>query len=124
MESVPKEEYGKIILRIGISLVFLWFGLNQIFDSESWTSYVPQFMDKFGIPPEIVILLNGILETAFGLLLLFGIFTRVASLILAIHLFFITLTLGYNEIAVRDLGLTFATLAVFFNGTDKFCIRK
>ena len=67
-------------------------------------------------------LINGIFETIFGFLLLIGLYTRTSSLFLAIHLLTITISLGYNDIAIRDLGLTIATFAIFIHGKDKWCL--
>jgi len=60
----------------------------------------------------------------FGVLLLLGIYTRIVSFFLAIHLFVISFSLGFNDLGVRDFGLAIATLVVFFNGVDDFCLDK
>lgn len=36
----PKQ-YAPIVLRIGISLVFLWFGIHQLISPETFLDYVP-----------------------------------------------------------------------------------
>ena len=95
--------------------MFLWFGINQIFDPIAFIGYVPDFISSV----YTAVLFNGIFELIFGLMLLFGYHTKIASLVLGIHLFTITLSLGYNEIAVRDLGLTLATFAIML-GEDKW----
>lgn len=132
------KEYAPIVLRIGISLVFLWFGLTQLINPESFFGYIPDwvtphdtmmihehpFQSAHNLPltPHIIIMGNGILETIFSLLLILGLLTRIASLILAIHLFTIMLGLGYNDIAVRDFGLIIAAIVVFLNGPDKLSL--
>ncbi|MDO8467918.1 MAG: DoxX family membrane protein [Nanoarchaeota archaeon] len=114
-------ENGKIVLRISLSLVFLWFGINQIYSPTSWTGFVPPFVSSI-ISPGTVVLMNGSLEIILGLFLISGLYVRFSSLVLAVHLFAIALPMGYNAIAIRDFGLAFATLAIFFNGADKFCL--
>jgi uncharacterized membrane protein YphA (DoxX/SURF4 family) len=116
------SEYSKIILRIGLSLVFLWFGFNQLIDGESWTVFVPEMALNFGLSASNLVFLNGMAEVIFGLLLILGLFTRVSSFILALHLFGISFGLGYNAIMIRDLGLAIATFVVFLNGRDKWCL--
>ncbi|MEK6895341.1 MAG: DoxX family protein [Nanoarchaeota archaeon] len=114
-------ENGKIVLRISLSLIFLWFGINQIYSPTNWTGFVPSFVSSI-ISPGTVVLMNGALEIILGLFLIFGLYVRFSSFILSIHLLGIALSMGYNAVAVRDLGLAFATLAIFFNGADKWCL--
>ena len=116
------KEYAPIVLRIGISLLFLWFGLNQIFDSSSWLGYFPQYAYALPIKPLTLILMNGIFETLLGVLLIIGLFTRVTSFILTLHLFVIAFGLGYDDIAIRDIALGIATFAIFLHGGDKWSL--
>jgi|TARA_B100001971_G_C17965513_1_gene419644 uncharacterized membrane protein YphA (DoxX/SURF4 family) len=104
------------VLRIGLALVVLWFGLNQIFDSASWMGYLPGFVFNLPISAELFVLLNGIAEVVLGGLLLVGLFTRLASGLLFLHLFGISVSLGYNDVMIRDLGLSIAMLSVFLRG--------
>ena len=116
------KKYSPIVLRISIALVFLWFGFNQLFYTESFFGYLPHWVSSFN--PSLFIILNGSLEVILGILLILGIFTRFSALILAIHLLGIMFSLGYNEIAVRDFGLALATFAIFLNGEDDWCLKK
>ena len=116
------KKYAPLIIRIGISLVFLWFGLNQIFNSNYFLGYLPDFAFELPIKPTMLVLMNGVFETIFAILLLLGFYTRITALLLAIHLAGITINLGFNEIGVRDFGLTLATFAVFLNGPDQCSI--
>lgn len=118
------EKYSKPILRVSISLVFLYFGYQQIVSPGAWSGYVPDFVLAFGLSAGNLVIFNALLEIALGLLLLIGLFTRPASLILAVNLFLIMFSLGFNEIGVRDFGLAFATLAIFLNGADDYCLDK
>ena len=118
------REYSPIILRIGLSLVFLWFGLTNIFNGKVLINYLPSFAYSLPIGPLTILLINGIFEVFFGFLLIAGLFTRITSLILTLHLLMIVSFLGYNDIAVRDFGLALATLSIFFHGPDKWCLDK
>ena len=117
------KKYAPVIVRIGISLVFLWFGANQLLYPANWIGWVPTFVSAI-VSAGKVVFLNGIFEVIFGLLLLFGIYTRLVSLLLALHLLSIALPVGINEIGVRDFGLFMATLSIFFNGADFLCLDK
>lgn len=115
------SQYSKILVRITISLVFLWFGINQIFLPDSFIGYLPNFILANDYAKTFVIF-NGVFELVLGTLLIIGLFTRITALILAFHLFIIAINLGYNDILVRDLGLAFVTLSIFVGGEDKWCI--
>ncbi|MAE13490.1 hypothetical protein CMO92_02910 [Candidatus Woesearchaeota archaeon] len=116
--------YAAPLLRIALSLVFLWFGLNQLLNGQAWLGWLPSWTVLLPISGETLLLFNGGLETLFGLFLLLGIFTRVSSLVLGLHLLVIAASLGYSDVMVRDLGLTLATLAVFLQGQDLFCLES
>src|SRR3989338_9601104 len=103
------SEYGKIILRISLSLVFLWFGINQVIDPGSWTGLVPSFFLAL-FSAKTVVLLNGSMEIIFGLMMISGTYLRFSSFVLGLHLFGIAFSLWYSAIAIRDFGLAFATI--------------
>lgn len=118
---MDSKDYAPIIVRISISLVFLWFGINQLISPEDFMRYLPNFLLILDYAKTIVIL-NGIFETILGTFLIFGKFIKPISLILGLHLFIITFNLGYNDIAVRDFGLSLITIAIFFGGADKWSL--
>ncbi len=113
--------YAPIVTRISISLVFLWFGINQIINYEKFISYLPDLLLLSSYTKELI-LFNGIFELIFGTLLIIGLFTRFVSFILSLHLLSIAISLGYNDIAIRDLGLTLVTFSIFLGGSDKWCL--
>ena len=114
-------EYSRILTRIAISIVFLWFGINQVINPDYFMGYLPSFI-LLSNYAKTFIYLNGIFEIIFGILLTIGLFTRTAALLLTIHLFGIIIGLGYNDIAVRDFGLMLVTFAIFLGGKDKWCL--
>ncbi len=115
------KEHSAILLRYSVALLFLWFGLNQLFNAGAWVAWLPPWVEQLPIEPLSFIYVNGILETVFGLCLALGLFTRFSALVLSLHLFGIAFSLGYNDIAVRDFGLALATMAVALHGSDKWC---
>ena len=78
----------------------------------------------FGITPNNLVMVNAFIELSLGTLLLVGLYTRIASLILAINLFVITSSFGFNDIGVRDFGLAVSTLVIFLNGIDEFGLDR
>jgi uncharacterized membrane protein YphA (DoxX/SURF4 family) len=115
---------AKPLLRIALSLVFLYFGFSQIISPDNWAGFVPNFLNGSIFSANNWVVFNGMLEITLGIFLLIGLYTRFASLILSIHLFFIAISIGFSPLGIRDFGLALATLAVFFNGTDVFCIES
>ena len=137
MDIQKSRETASIIIRIALSLVFLWFGINQLFNPSSFLGYLPSFMQQMHstmmgqmgmtfLPSYspfsvLAVRMNGIIEIIFGTLLILGIFTRAAAFILSLHLFGIALTLGYNDIMIRDIGLSIATFSICIAGPDRLC---
>ncbi len=113
---------GLLLARIGLALVFLYFGVSQLLNPAQFVGWLPAEASIVPLQPTTLIILNGGVEVLFGVLLLLGLFTRVSALILGLHLFAITLSIGYTEIGVRDFGLSIATLAfaLFQNSSFSF----
>lgn len=118
------KRIAPVVLRIGMSLVVLWFGYEQVTDVNSWLGFLPTWTADLPISQVDLIYLNGIFEIVFGLFLLAGFYTRFVALMLALHLLDITYTVGYSAIGVRDLGLGISTFAIFFLGSDSACIDR
>ncbi len=133
---VKAKPYTPIVVRISIALVFLWFGINQLLVPKDFMGYLPSWVIQdaagFGhyfhsiimllhLTPAMIIFFNGLLETVLGLLLLVGLFTRVSALLLGLHLLSIAFSLGYNDVAIRDLGLFLVSISVFLHGADLWC---
>ena len=113
--------YAPSVTRIAISLVFLWFGINQLFLPENFLGYLPKFLLELGFA-KTVVMFNGIGEIILAGCLLAGFLIRPVSLLLSIHLLSIIISLGYGDIAVRDFGLMIVTFAVFLGGADLWSI--
>ena len=56
------------VLRIGIALVFLWFGFQQILHTGAWVSMIPKsIIDISGLSATTLVHLNGAFEIVFGI---------------------------------------------------------
>lgn len=117
-----RKDSGTGVLRIGLALVFLWFGSNQLLFTKDWLVWLPPTAFHLPISAEALVMLNGSMEVALGLLLLLGLFTRVVALLLALHLLPIILTVGYNDVGVRDFGLMMAMFSVVISGPGRWCL--
>lgn len=111
---------GFEILRLALAGVFLWFGFSQLFNSLAWVGIVPDWaVNILHMPPAFIVLGNGLLEVVLGSLLALGILSRYVALVLALHLFVIAFEMGFSAIGIRDFGLSFAILAIFFIAPQK-----
>ncbi len=118
-EKIDKlKKYSPVVLRFGLAIVFLWFGFSQLKNPELWTGLLPGFLNA----SVSFIYLNAIFEIIFAFLLMVGLFTRIVSFILGLHLIGIIFSLGYGAVAVRDVGLAIATFSIFLHGADEFCL--
>ncbi len=125
MKFYSKPEFGISVLRIGLAIVYLWFGFAQIFDGASWVYLVPDWaVSLLHIPPAMIVLGNGIFEIVFGGLLALNIQTRISALLLALHLVPIASQLGLTETGIRDFGLIMATFALATLGNKNTEIPK
>ncbi len=119
------KKYSPLLLRVGISMVFLWFGFSQIKNPSNWTGMMPEYIQSaISLPPNTLIYINGAFEIMFAVLLLIGFFTRTASLLLTLHLFHIVTIVGYGAVGARDFALALATFSIFLRGRDEFCLDE
>lgn len=114
--SQPRIAY--LLLRLGMAAVYLYFGFSQVFAPSDWVGVVPSWATSLsGMTPQTIVLANGVMEVVLATLLALSIWVRWVSLILALHLFIISLGFGISATGIRDLGLTIATLSLaFFSG--------
>jgi hypothetical protein len=123
--TVKARLYAPSILRYGMSLVILWFAMQQLTNSVDWIAYVPaSLVGILHISAITLVKFNGTFELVFGLLLLIGWQIRWVGLLLALHLFDIMYVVGYGEIGVRDFGLAVATLSIAMYGSDILAIHQ
>ncbi len=122
MSKIDKwNRYSPLVLRTAIAIVFLWFGFSQLKNPAQWTRMLPEYTLSLGTSANTLIYLHGIFEIAFAILLLLGLYTRLASLLLALNLLHIVFIVGYGPIGARDLALAIATFSIFLRGADEFC---
>ncbi len=109
------------LLRWSIAAVFLWFGIAQLSDPSTFLSYAPAWI---GLEPSTLVLLNGALDTSLGTLLLIGVYPSLVGGVAVVHMLGIVVSLGYNQVTVRDAGLMLATVVITLNGADEYCVTE
>ena len=112
-----------ILLRTGVAVVFLIFGIDKFFHVTAWLAYIPPWAAQL-IPIDLTLFMyiQGVIEAVLGFLLLIGFWSRTVSFLCALHLAGIMVAVGYSEITVRDFGLFMATLALSLREQMKWSI--
>ena len=111
-----------LILRLGFALVFVWFASSQLQNPEAWTGFLPAFIDKLPISAVAFVKINALYEIISAALLILGVWVRPVALFLAVHLFGIAFTVGFEATGVRDFGLAIGALALAIGGAGSFSI--
>lgn len=115
------KKFSPALLRVGLAMVFIWFGSNQLLNQAMWVGLIPKSLITLtGISAATFVTLNGIFEIVMAVLLAFGIGIRIVATLLFLHLITIIGDLGLNAIGIRDVGLMFAMLSVAFHGADDY----
>ncbi|MEY4723786.1 MAG: DoxX [Candidatus Parcubacteria bacterium] len=108
-------------IRYAMALTFLWFGIRQLQVPVQFVGFLPEWMGYVPVPGEMVVRLNGWFEVVASIMLLLGLETRLAALLLGVHLMGIAAAVG-DAIGVRDAGLAAATLALAFSPADEITL--
>jgi uncharacterized membrane protein YphA (DoxX/SURF4 family) len=108
---------SQLALRIGLAIVFLWFGIDKFIQPQYWLdAWVPSFVQNFASGIHIggrdLINLIGIFEVIVALSLLTGFFMRYFAVAAAVFLVSIIAIHGFNEVIIRDIGLVGALIAI------------
>lgn len=112
------------ILRVGVAITFLWIGVLIFKDPQAWGGFLqPWAANLLPVPLGQAMVGTAILDILVGVVLLSGFFVWVAAAVGSIHLIIVLITVGINDVTVRDIGLLAATLALFaddFLGKNKY----
>lgn len=120
------HETGMALLRILVGLLMTYHGL-EIFQPAIMAGYQEWDVIKNMPAPVFMVYLGKTLEFITGLCLTFGIFTRIAALLMAINLLFICFVIGNGRFYYEDQHpFNFALLALvfFFTGPVKWSLDE
>lgn len=115
------DQLAPAILRLGLAIVFAWFGWQQLTHPGDWIAFVPSLTTNPWLTPESLILINGWAEIVAATLLFTGFQTRAVALLLCFHLLVIATHAG-GAIGVRDFGLALACLALALLSVDRWTL--
>lgn len=122
------EDMGKLILRATLAILMLFHGVAKIFGG---VGFITGLVAKMGLPPALGYLVY-VGEVVAPLLMLLGIWTRPAALVVAINMIVAVLLVHMHELftlnktggwALELQGLLLASaLAVAFLGAGRYSV--
>ncbi len=105
------------VLLCGLAFIFLSFGVDKFVHPLLWIGWIPTWMDGlWGMTSSQWLQIIGASEALIGAALLFPVrlVRQIATIVAALHLVTILTQVGWNDIAVRDIGLLAMTVALWF----------
>jgi putative oxidoreductase len=120
------QDNGLAILRIITGMLMTYHGA-EIFDRTKMLPYMEWDVIKSLPAPEIMLYIGKGVEFLTGLCFVFGLFTRVAAIIMAVDMLFICFKVGGGKFYYQDQHpFLFAMIALvfFFTGPVKWSLDK
>jgi uncharacterized membrane protein YphA (DoxX/SURF4 family) len=125
MSDSTARAFAPVVLRLGLALLYLWFGFSEIANVGAWTAWVPVWATSLtGLTATQIVLINGGFEIVAGALLAIGIWVRFVGGVLALHMLLLVVDIGLDQIGVRDLAICFATMALALGGADWLALDR
>ncbi len=114
--AMQRQNSAKWILVASLAFVFGYFGLDKFMNPDIWIGWMPMWLEELmGFTREQWLMITGATEMFFAILLLIP-HRRVqqaGSILVALHLLAILTQTGWNDIAIRDIGLLLSSVALF-----------
>ena len=110
-----RKDLALMFLIGGLAFVFGWFGIDKFVHPTIWTGFLPTWMDGFlGYSKLFWIAVIGASEILFALMILIPvrIVRQAGAAFIALHLVGVLWQVGWNDIAVRDIGLLLSSGAL------------
>lgn len=103
----------ELALRIGLAGVFLYAGVNSLLNPTAWLGFVPQRIEVIPfLSRELALTIHGAFEILLALILLIGLWKRLAATLAFLSLAGIIIFYGIDDISFRDFGLLMAAYAL------------
>ncbi len=109
--------YSQLSLRIGLALVFLWFGMYAFIQPEYWVEgWMPGFAQRvvvgIGMGTDNAMFLLGLFEVIVAVSIATGFFMRYFAAAAAVLVISVIAVHGFNEVIVRDVGILSGLIAL------------
>lgn len=114
---MPPISIVRLTLIIGVTIVFVYFGIDKFVSPLIWIGWLPSWMDGLlGLGKSTWIQIIGAAEIIIAVLLFIPvrIVQKTGALLAVLHLAAVLTQTGWNDVAVRDIGLLFMTVALWY----------
>lgn len=114
MEST---DIAKWSLTLGLAFVFIYFGIDKFLNPLVWIGWMPTWLNgSLGFSVDQWLQIIAVTEIVFGAMLLMPIriVQKIGSVLVALHLVAILTQTGWNDVAVRDIGLLTMAIALWY----------
>jgi len=119
-----EKKHSSFVLRLGLGLVFLLLGINKMIKPEVWVGWIPLPLKPLLADANQFLFFNGLTEAILGLMLILGIYTKLASMVSAAFLFTILLFFGADDITSRDIGLLAMAITIMLLGPGELSVDE
>ena len=109
-------------LRIGLGIVFFFFGFDKLPHPEHWIIYLPSYLGSIPLSTHQFLRLQGIMECILGIHFFAGFFTRFVAFFSTCVLGLIIYTIGLDHAGIRDVGLFFASFSLGLLGPGNWSL--
>lgn len=113
---MQRTQSAKWVLVAGLVFVFGYFGIDKFLNPLVWIVWMPTWMDGLmGMPKDTWLQIMGVLEMVMAVLVLLPMrrVQQLGVMLMAVHMLGILSQVGWNDIAIRDIGLL-ATMGALF----------
>lgn len=113
---MQRKAFANALLTAGLAFVFLYFGIDKFVHPQFWIDWMPMWMEGLmGLSRNGWMVITGAAEILIAMMLLIPIrnIRQTGAFLCALHLVAVLTQTGWNEIAVRDIGLLFMSLGLF-----------
>ncbi|MDY6766208.1 MAG: DoxX family membrane protein [Candidatus Nanohaloarchaea archaeon] len=106
--------YAYPVLRVGLGMMVVLAGVHKLVNPTIWSSYIAPWaltvLQMAGIPADLFMRANGVVETVAGLAILGNRYTTVAAGLISLSLLGIVINMvtaggAFLDVLIRDIGL-------------------
>lgn len=109
-------QLARTVLVLGLAFVFGYFGIDKFLNPLNWVGFMPVWMNGLaGQKVAVWLSITGAAEIVIAILLLIPvpIVRKTGAVLAVLHLIGVLSQVGWNDVAVRDIGLLLMAVAVW-----------
>lgn len=114
------------MLILGLAFVFIYFGIDKFVHPALWIGWMPEWLEgQLSLTRDQWMQATAIAEIIIGAALLFPfrLVQRIAAFLAAAHLTAVLTQTGWNDVAVRDIGLLMMSTALWYALKDERIVK-